>query len=611
MAYENVFFCNFQSHTVLVTRSDLLPCKCLHENQTLQLNQMIKTIQALKATTAAATVLGTTCDQAPSEMMSTYFPQDKIYAIVDWINLHLLDDPDVMHKLPIAERRGDLFTSIGDGIILCKLINISVPGTIDERAINKDQLNETTIIENMTLAINSASSIGCYMVKIRPQDLAERRPLLVLSFLWQVVKVGLFSEVSVKNCPSLLCLLKDGEDLSDLMAMIPQEVLLRWLNYHLENAGSGRRVECFPRDIMDSECYAILLSRIADKLPPSFSYRLPYLRKLPLLIKQLSLNTRANLVLKSAEELHCATFMRSVDIVTGNSPLNFAFLASLFKTHPTLEPLEEMLPDFEESREEKTFRNWMNSLGVTPVIYDLNADLHDGYAIIQVLDKVKPGSVDWSKVNKPPFNATGDYSERLANWNYQYAVKLGMSMEIFVIGRISDLLHSRKRTRVILWNLLLKYSVTRIQKTCQVYESIDNRAILDWVNRALNRNRNSVVKSISDFSDPLISTSWPIIDIINEYTHEKVDYPMAASRTNDSSCSACSEQWDYFHHRNFMNDKSSNARLAISMARKIGVCLYAQPEDLLEVHPKMAMVVFTCLMTHCKLTLGDALEHLR
>lgn len=37
-------------------------------------------------------------------------------------------------------------------------------------------------------------------------------------------------------------------------------------------------------------------------------------------------------------------------------------------------------------------------------------------------------------------------------------------------------------------------------------------------------------------------------------------------------------------------------RYAISMARKIGAKVYALPEDLVEVNPKMVMTIFACLM---------------
>lgn len=39
-----------------------------------------------------------------------------------------------------------------------------------------------------------------------------------------------------------------------------------------------------------------------------------------------------------------------------------------------------------------------------------------------------------------------------------------------------------------------------------------------------------------------------------------------------------------------------NNRYAVSMARRIGARVYALPEDLVEVKPKMVMTVFACLM---------------
>ena len=41
-----------------------------------------------------------------------------------------------------------------------KLINLAVPETIDERAINKKNLNTYTKLENLTLSLMSAQAIG-------------------------------------------------------------------------------------------------------------------------------------------------------------------------------------------------------------------------------------------------------------------------------------------------------------------------------------------------------------------------------------------------------------------------------------------------------------------
>lgn len=59
---------------------------------------------------------------------------------------------------------------------ISKLINVAVPGTIDERAINmKRVINPWERNENHTLCLNSAKAIGCTVVNIGTQDLVEGR----------------------------------------------------------------------------------------------------------------------------------------------------------------------------------------------------------------------------------------------------------------------------------------------------------------------------------------------------------------------------------------------------------------------------------------------------
>lgn len=88
----------------------------------------------------------------------------------------------------------------------------------------------------------------------------------------------------------------------------------------------------------------------------------------------------------------CKRFVRPKDIVEGNSKLNMAFVCNLFNKYPCLEPLDEEIPSIEETREEKTFRNWMNSLGIKPYVHNLFTDLDDGIVLFQLFEKVKSNS---------------------------------------------------------------------------------------------------------------------------------------------------------------------------------------------------------------------------
>lgn len=87
------------------------------------------------------------------------------------INIYLRDDPFLKKFLPIDPSTNALFELAKDGVLLCKLINVAVPNTIDERAINtKRVLNPWERNENHTLGLNSAKAIGCTVVNIGTED---------------------------------------------------------------------------------------------------------------------------------------------------------------------------------------------------------------------------------------------------------------------------------------------------------------------------------------------------------------------------------------------------------------------------------------------------------
>lgn len=185
-------------------------------------------------------------------------------AFSDWINSNIGHDVDLSHLLPIDGEGRELYAKIKDGILLCKIINHSCPDTIDERAINKKNLTVYREFENLTLALVSSQAIGCNIVNIDAHDLAKGKPHLVLGLLWQIIRIGLFSHITLDSCPGLASLLFDGERLEDLMKLSPEAILLRWVNHHLANAGVSRRCTNFQSDIVDSEVYSHLLKQIAQ-----------------------------------------------------------------------------------------------------------------------------------------------------------------------------------------------------------------------------------------------------------------------------------------------------------------------------------------------------------
>ena len=79
---------------------------------------------------------------------------------------------------------------------------------------------------------------------------------------------------------------------------------------------------------------------------------------------------RAETMLEQADKIKSRAFVTAKDVVKGQERLNLAFVANLFNNFPALDPPKEdiivEMDTIEETREEKMYRNWMNSLGVNP-----------------------------------------------------------------------------------------------------------------------------------------------------------------------------------------------------------------------------------------------------
>lgn len=496
-------------------------------------------------------------------------------AFSKWINQNLSGDPDLnLAKSPIELEKRDLYTRLSDGLILCKLINFSTPNTIDERSINKGKaLTIYQELENLELALRSAEAIGCHVINIRPNDIRDGKEHLILGLLWQIIQIGLFSEINLTHHPGLVLLLRDGESKEDLLKLTKEELLLRWMNYHLARSGyTGREVKNFSGDIKDSIAYTYLLKQISP------ANQQPAVTLGPL--NENDLTRRADLMLNEAEKLGVREFITSNDVVTGNQKLNMAFVANLFNTYPALDTPEK--PDdptnddvIEETREEKTYRNWMNSMGVKPYVNYLYTDLQDCLVIFQLYDMIKASSVDWKRVTQN-FAPMKIKFQKLDNCNY--AVDLGKKQMNFKLVGIqgSNLLDGDKTyTLALVWQLMRAYTLSMLDKIAGQGHPIVENGIIEWTNNKLkSADKKTFIQS---FQDPVISDSRVLCDLIDAIKPSSIKYEVLKSE-------------------NTYEAKMDNARYAVSIARKIGARVFALPEDIVEVKPKMVMTIFATLM---------------
>lgn len=498
---------------------------------------------------------------------------EEVVGFSDWINKSLVEETDLA-KFYKIDQGNDLYEQCADGVLLCKLINMAVPETIDERSVNKRKgsapLSVFQVTENLNLALNSASAIGCHVVNIGATDIKERTPHLVLGLLWQIIRIGLLSDIDLMHHPELIALLQDGETAEDLLKLGPEAILLRWVNFQLAKSGLNREIKNLTEDIKDSEAYAHLLHQIQprDETDPRKRITLDPLR-------QSDSKKRAEGVLGEADKIGCRSFVSPNDIVNGNYKLNLAFVANLFNKYPALDVVENDEPQIIETREEKTYRNWMNSMGVKPGVNYLYSDLTDGLVIFQLYDIISPGIVNWKRVqqldNNRPARAT---MQKLENCNY--AVELGKECGFHLVGiGGSDIREGNKTlTMGLVWQLMRAYTLSILKNLGDGHPVVEAE-IIKWANEKLAESGKT--SSLKSFQDSSLADGKTILDLIDALQPGSVNY-------------------DFVKDGASAEEKEQNAKYAVSTARKIGAAVYALPEDITEVKQKMIMTIFACLM---------------
>ncbi|OQE41798.1 hypothetical protein PENCOP_c004G07390 [Penicillium coprophilum] len=521
--------------------------------------------------------------QGSSSNVTHTINEDERTEFTRHINAVLAGDADVGNLLPFPTDTFEMFDKCKDGLVLAKLINDSVPDTIDERVLNKagkkiKQLNAFHMTENNNIVINSAKGIGCSVVNIGSGDIIEVREHLILGLIWQIIRRGLLGKIDIKLHPELYRLLDEDETLEQFLRLPPEQILLRWFNYHLKNAKWDRRVTNFSTDVKDGENYTVLLNQLA----PDVCSRAP--------LQTRDLLERAEQVLQNADSLDCRKFLTPTSLVAGNPKLNLAFVANLFNTHPGLDPIteEEKLEvedfDAEGEREARVFTLWLNSLDVQPAVNSLFDDLRDGSVLLQAYDKVIPGSVNWKHVNKPPASG-GELMRFKAVENTNYSIELGKFNGFSLVGvqgaDITD--GQRTLTLGLVWQLMRRDITNTLSALAQRLgkREITDTEMIRWANDMSSSGGKS--STIRSFKDKSIGSGIFLLDVLNGMKSSYVDYDLVTPGRTDEEAYA-------------------NAKLSISIARKMGATIWLVPEDICQVRSRLVTTFIGSLMaTHEKM----------
>lgn len=549
--------------TSLLSKLDINDDKVLSLEEFLNILHTLKETKGEDSAVKVVTKAGKeVIEQTSGSYKHTYSVEEKeCFARV--INQSLKNDPHCSEMLPIDPNTEDLFTVVDNGIIFCKLVNIINPGTVDERVLNtKSNMTVFHIKENLNLALASIKSIGCKVIGIDAELIMKHTQNIILGLLWQIIKIILVKDINLKHVPELARLVNEdeGEELADLLKLSQEEILVRWLNYHLKNAKSDRTVKKIGKEMSDSVVYATVLHQLDNNCINVAD-----------ITSESDEKKRAKLVLDGAVKFGISPFIGAGDIVSGNSKLNTVFTADIFNHKHGLEELTQeeyeaaaMLDDdIEGSREERAYRMFFNSLGLDDIyVNNLYEEARDGLVFLKVMDRIQPGVVDWKRVEKKPGN-----NKIKRQVNCAEVVECAKKMKCVIPGiESSQILNGNKKSI-----LCIVWQIVRIHYL-QLIGNESEKDLCEWANNLLAKEELKV----KSFKDKSIKSGLFLVHLCAGIEPRAVD-------------------WDIVTAGETEEDQEKNAKYAISIARKLGATIFCVWDDIVKVNSKMVLV-FVCAL---------------
>ncbi|KAL0370964.1 UNVERIFIED_CONTAM: Fimbrin-2 [Sesamum angustifolium] len=261
--------------------------------------------------------------------------------------------------------------------------------------------------------------------------------------------------------------------------------------------------------------------------------------------------------------------------------LIFAFVALIFQHRNGLSTqtkqisfLETLPDDAQISREERVFRFWLNSMANSSYIDNVFEDLRNGWILLETLDKVSPGIVNWKIASKPPIKMPFRKVE-----NCNQVVKIGKQLKFSLVNIAgNDIVQGNKKLILAyLWQLM-RYNMLQLLKNLRFHshgKEITDADILEWAN---SKVRNSGSQSRTDsFKDKSLSDGIFFLELLSAVQPRSVNWSLVTKGLSEE-------------------EKKMNATYIISIARKLGCSIFLLPEDIIEVNQKMMLTLTASIM---------------
>jgi plastin-1 len=221
-------------------------------------------------------------------------------------------------------------------------------------------------------------------------------------------------------------------------------------------------------------------------------------------------------------------------------------------------------------------------------------DLRDGTILLQAYDKVIPGSVNMRHMNKAPANAApaqatdpdeeylvikSGLSRFKAVENTNYAVEIGKQNSFSLVGIQGADITDGQRTLTLgmVWQLMRRDIVNTLSGLAQRMgkREISDADMVNWANSMSAKGGKA--SQIRSFKDKSLANGTFFLDVLHGMQSSYVDYDLVAPGRTDEEMYA-------------------NAKLAISIARKMGATIWLVPEDITNMRSRLIVTFVGSLM---------------
>ena len=487
--------------------------------------------------------------------MSTY-SSEEVSMIARAISNTCKEDELLKERMPIDPNGEEMFHAVSDGLVLLHLLKHIDEDSIDMRTVNKgSNLNVYKTRENIDMALKGCSTL-IKMVSIDAQNFLDKDPQPILGVFWQIIRIITTRKIVLKDVPEIIRLAKDGEEMADLAKLPPEHILIRWLNFHLKNAGQEPNITNLGKDLKDSKALLYVMNQLDSNQCGLEA------------IDEADDLTRAQKMLDNSVKLGVPDVAGASDICKGNVKVNTIFVAELFNAKHGLEELTKeqydaaaLLDDdnSNDSKEERQFRMWINSLQIEDCfVVDLYDDVRDGLILLRVMDKIQPGSVNWKNIK---LNCKNVFDR---NFNCDEVEKVARDLGVKLVGVGAEDVREGNKMGVlaIVWQLMRLHYL-------KIIGSKTETDLINWVNSVTG-------KSVKNFKDPSFGDGNMLIDLTRDIEPRVVNPDLVTAGETEE-------------------DKILNAKYAISIARKLGAAVFLVYDDILGINPKMLLVFVATL----------------